>query len=96
MNGMYVLLSNEFNSFNCNAFFKVLTSMLTINTERNKKNQNEHQHYLIQFLDNNLISVLIVIYLHCSKTSLDEPLDVHLCSYFHEQHRVTRRDVIQT
>ena len=63
MNGMYVLLSNEFNSFNCNAFFKVLTSMLTINTERNKKNQNEHQHYLIQFLDNNLISVLIVMYM---------------------------------
>ena len=36
------------------------------------------------------------IYLHFSKTSLDEPLDVHLCSYFHEQHCVTRRDVIQT
>ena len=35
-------------------------------------------------------------YLHFSKTSLDEPLDVHLCSYFHEQHCVTRRDVIQT
>ena len=30
-------------------------------------------------------------YLHFSKTSLDEPLDVHLCSYIHEQHRVTRR-----
>ena len=36
------------------------------------------------------------IYLHFSKTSLDEPLDVHLYSYFHEQHCVTRRDVIQT
>ena len=36
------------------------------------------------------------LYLHFSKTSLDEPLDVHLCSYFHEQHCVTRRDVIQT
>ena len=36
------------------------------------------------------------IYLHFSKTSSDEPLDVHLCSYFHEQHCVTRRDVIQT
>ena len=35
-------------------------------------------------------------YLHFSKTSLDEPLDVHLCSYFHEQNCVTRRDVIQT
>ena len=35
-------------------------------------------------------------YLHFSKTSLDEPLDVHLCSHFHEQHCVTRRDVIQT
>ena len=35
-------------------------------------------------------------YLHFSKPSLDEPLDVHLCSYFHEQHCVTRRDVIQT
>ena len=30
-------------------------------------------------------------YLHFSKTSLDEPLHVHLYSYFHEQHRVTRR-----
>ena len=39
---------------------------------------------------------VITLYLHCSKTSLDEPLDVHLCSYFHEQHFVTRRDVIQT
>ena len=38
----------------------------------------------------------IPLYLHFSKTSLDEPLDVHLCSYFHEQHCVTRRDVIQT
>ena len=34
-------------------------------------------------------------YLHFSKTSLDEPLDVHLCSYFHEQHCVTRRDITQ-
>ena len=40
--------------------------------------------------------VNILIYLHFSKTSLDEPLDVYLCSYFHEQHCVTRRDVIQT
>ena len=32
----------------------------------------------------------MLLYLHFSKTSLDEPLDVHLCSYFHEQHRVTR------
>ena len=31
------------------------------------------------------------VYLHFSKTSLDEPLDVHLCSYFHEQHRVSQR-----
>ena len=38
----------------------------------------------------------MVQYLHFSKTSLDEPLDVHLCSYFHEQHCVTRPDVIQT
>ena len=30
-------------------------------------------------------------YLHVSKTSLDEPLDVHLCSYIHEQHRVMQR-----
>ena len=37
-----------------------------------------------------------LLYLHFSKTFLDEPLDVHLCSYFHEQHCVTRRDVIQT
>ena len=35
-------------------------------------------------------------YLHFSKTSLDEPIDVHLCSYFHELHCVTLRDVIQT
>ena len=40
--------------------------------------------------------MFIHLYLHFSKTSLDEPLDVHLCSYFHEQHCVTRRDVIQT
>ena len=26
-----------------------------------------------------------------TEDALDEPLDVHLCSYFHEQHRVTRR-----
>ena len=38
----------------------------------------------------------IAQYLHFSKTSLDEPLDVHLCTYFHEQHCVTRHDVIQT
>ena len=37
-----------------------------------------------------------VKYLHCSKTSLDELLDVHLYSYFHEQYCVTRRDDIQT
>ena len=43
--------------------------------------------YLIEFS---------IQYLHFSKTSLDEPLDVHLCSYFHEHHCVTRRDVIQT
>ena len=40
--------------------------------------------------------LMLMLYLHFSKTSLDEPLDVHLCSYFHEQHCVTRRDVIQT
>ena len=39
---------------------------------------------------------VMAISLHFSKTSLDEPLDVHLCSYFHEQHCVTRREVIQT
>ena len=27
----------------------------------------------------------MIKYLHFSKTSLDEPLDFHLCSYFHEQ-----------
>ena len=42
------------------------------------------------------VTFFIGKYLHFSKTSLDEPLDVHLCSYFHEQHCVTRRDVIQT
>ena len=29
-------------------------------------------------------NLFTVKYLHFSKTSLDEPLDVHLCSYFHE------------
>ena len=47
-------------------------------------------------IKNVFISDVIHLYLHFSKTSLDEPLDVHLCSYFHEQHCVTRRDVIQT
>ena len=40
--------------------------------------------------------LIMELYLHFSKTSLDELLDVHLCSYFHEHHCVTRRDVIQT
>ena len=39
------------------------------------------------------VTGFVIIYLHFSKTSLDEPLDVHLCSYFHEQHWVTRRHV---
>ena len=43
-----------------------------------------------------IVTVFMIKYLHFSKTSLDEPLDVHLCSYFHEQHCVTRRYVIQT
>ena len=37
----------------------------------------------------NSLMTCIIKYLHFSKPSLDEPLDVHLCSYFHEQHRVT-------
>ena len=49
-----------------------------------------------QIFDGGSLSIFILEYLHFSKTSLDEPLDVHLCSYFHEQHCVTRRDVIQT
>ena len=38
-----------------------------------------------------MLCYVMVEYLHFSKTSLDEPLDVHLFSYFHELHRVTRR-----
>ena len=42
-------------------------------------------------LTKKILDVIIHLYLYFSKTSLDEPLDVYLCSYFHEQHRVTRR-----
>ena len=56
-----------------------------------------YDSYSWDIIGMNLIFVdFIDVYLHFSKTSLDEPLDVHLCSYFHEQHCVTRRDVIQT